>query len=254
MPLWAWIYRHYFRVQTRGWEHIEPYRQALYVGSHNGGLAAPDLPMFFYDWFRRFGYEPAVYGLMHAKVWQVYPDVGKLAAKIGAVPFYSRNALTLLKSGASVLVYPGGGQDAFRPHRLRDRICFNNRTGFIRLALWHEIPIVPLISWGAHDTLMVLGDCYTQAKYLHEQGMPWPFGIDPEVLPIYLGLPWGLAVGPVPHIPWPVQMHTQVCPPITFDRYGYAASRDKPYVQACYRQVVDTMQRALTALAQEKKE
>ncbi|MEM6351874.1 MAG: lysophospholipid acyltransferase family protein [Cyanobacteria bacterium P01_D01_bin.14] len=251
MPLWGWAYRHHFRVQTHGWEHINHQQQMMLVGAHNGGLAAPDLPMFFYDWFRRVGYDHEIYGLMHAKVWQAYPDFAALATKFGAIPFYPRNALTVLQRGASVLVYPGGGQDAFRPHRLRDRICFHNRTGFIRLALWHALPIVPLISWGAHDTLIVLADCYSQAKRLHALGLPWPFGIDPEVLPIYLGLPWGLAVGPVPHIPWPVQMHTRVCPPITFERYGYEASRDKPYVQACYHQVVKTMQSALTALKQE---
>ena len=183
-------------------------------------------------------------------MWRAYPDVARLAAKFGAIPFYARNALAVLQQGASVLVYPGGGQEAFRPYWDRDRICFYRRTGFIRLALWHSLPIVPLISWGAHDTLLVLANCYEQARYLHERGLPWPFDIDPEVLPVYLGLPWGLAVGPVPHLPWPVQMHTRVCPPITFDRCGYAASRDRTYVQACYRQVVETMQRALTALAQ----
>lgn len=250
MPLWEWLYRYYFRVQTSGWEHVNPQQQTMFVGSHNGGLAAPDLPMFFYDWFHRFGYEQDIYGLMHAKVWQAYPYFAELAAKIGAIPFHPRNALTVLKQGASLLVYPGGGQDAFRPHRLRDRIYFHNRTGFIRLALWHSLPIVPLISWGAHDTLIVLEDCYAQAQRLHELGLPWLLDIDPEVFPIYLGLPWGLAVGPIPHLPWPVQMHTHICPPIAFERYGYEASRDKAYVRACYGQVVETMQSALTALGQ----
>jgi 1-acyl-sn-glycerol-3-phosphate acyltransferase len=248
MPVMEWFHRYYFRVQTQGWEYIPPQGQMLFVGSHNGGLASPDMFMFLYDWFRRFGYERVVYGLAHAKVWRAYPAIAQGAAKIGAIPFYGRNAMAVLEQGASVLVYPGGGNDAFRPHRLRDLIYFKERTGFLRLALWHSLPIVPFISWGAHDTLIVLEDCYTQAKQIHDLGVPWLLNIDPEVFPVYLGLPWGLAFGPLPNFPWPAQIHTRICPPIEFERYGYEASRDRDYVQACYHQVVETMQAELDQL------
>lgn len=251
MPVWEWFYRYYFRVQTQGWEHIPTDGQVMFVGSHNGGLATPDLPMFLYDWFRRFGYSRLIYGLAHAKVWQAYPPMAEMAARVGAIPFYGRNALKVLNEGASVLVYPGGGEDAFRPHSLRDRIYFNQRTGFIRLALWHSLPIIPAISWGAHDTFVVLGDCYEQARHIHDLGVPWLMDIDPEIFPIYLGLPWGVAIGPLPNIPWPSQIHTRVCPPIVFERYGYEASRDRGYVQACYTLVVETMQKALDSLVRE---
>ncbi|WP_259701070.1 MULTISPECIES: lysophospholipid acyltransferase family protein [Synechococcales] len=249
MPIWGWLHRHYFRVHTSGWEHVPGQGPMLLVGSHNGGLATPDLPMFLYDWFRRFGYQREVYGLTHAKVWQTHAPMARLAARVGAIPFYPRNALAVLEMGHSVLVYPGGGNDAFRPHRARGQIHFGGRTGFIRLALWHSLPIIPLISWGSHDTLIVLEDCYRQVERLHRLGMPWLLGIDPEVFPIYLGLPWGLALGPLPNIPLPARIHTRVCAPIQFERTGYAASRDRGYVQACYQQVVVAMQAELDNLA-----
>ena len=251
MPLMGWFYRHYFRVQTSGWQNIPPQGQLMLVGSHNGGLATPDLPMFFYDWISRFGDERRVYGLAHAKMWHAYPLLADLAARMGAIPFYARNAMAIIHQGDSLLVYPGGGQDAFRPHRLRDRIHFCDRTGFLRLALWHSLPIVPLISWGSHDTLIVLADCYEQVKRLHQRGLPWVLGIDPEVFPIYLGLPWGLAVGPLMNIPLPARIHTRVLEPIYFEHTGYEASRDRTYVRHCYEQVVTTMQDQLDRLAAE---
>jgi len=251
MPVWEWFYRHYFRVRTSGWEHMPSRGQVLLVGSHNGGLATPDLPMFLVDWVRRFGTDRQVFGLAHAKVWQAFPVAADLAARVGAVPFHARQALALLEHGHSVLVYPGGGEDAFRPHRLRDRIHFGGRTGFIRLALWHELPVIPLISWGGHDTLVVLEDCTAQARQLNELGMPWLLGIDPEVFPLYLGLPWGLAFGPLPNLPLPARIHTRVCAPVVFERTGYAASRDRAYVQACYAQVVNHMQAELDRLVAE---
>ncbi|NQV09845.1 MAG: acyltransferase family protein [Cyanobacteria bacterium] len=250
MPIWEWFYRHYFRVQTSGWEHIPRQGQLLLVGSHNGGLATPDLPMVLYDWFRRFGYGRQVYGLAHAKVWQTNAPMAQLAARVGAVPFYPRNALAILDQGHSLLVYPGGGNDAFRPHRDRGQIHFGGRTGFLRLALWHSLPIIPLISWGSHDTLIVLEDCYTRVQRLNALGMPWLLGIDPEVFPIYLGLPWGIAFGPLPNVPLPKQIHTRVCAPILFERTGHAASRDRPYVEACYQRVVQEMQLELDRLAE----
>lgn len=248
MPLWGWFYRHYFRVETSGWGNIPPEGQMLFVGSHNGGLATPDLPMFLYDWFRRFGMGRKVYGLAHAKVWQAYPLAARLAAGVGAIPFHARLALAAIEAGDSLLVYPGGGQDAFRPHRLRGRIHFEGRTGFLRLAIWHSLPIIPLISWGSHDTLFVIDDLYPLVRSLHALGMPWPLGIDPEVMPLYLGLPWGIALGPLPNLPLPSKIHTRVCRPIHLPRTGYRASRDRSYVRWCYREVVNAMQQELDGL------
>jgi 1-acyl-sn-glycerol-3-phosphate acyltransferase len=248
MPILGWFYHYYFRVQTSGWEHVSPDEKVLYVGSHNGGLAAPDMGMMMYDWFRRFGVEKPVYGLMHPTAWEVFPPVAQLAAKAGAVIAHPKMAYAALGSGASVLVYPGGAEDVFRPHHLRNQIYFAGRQGFIKLALRENVPIVPVISAGAHDTLFVVADVYKIVEQLHKWGMPWLFGIDPVVFPIYLGLPWGLAIGPFPNIPLPVPIHTRVCPPIKFERYGRVAASDRQYVNECYELVVTQMQQELDQL------
>ena len=247
MPKWEWFYDCYFRSRTDGWHHVP--KQALFVGSHNGGLAAPDLLMLMVDWFRRFGYERPMYGLMHAKIWQVNSSFANLVGQCGAIPAQPKFAIAALQRGANVLVFPGGAQDVFRPHRQRHQIQLMERKGFIKLALREKVPIVPIVSCGAHDTLIVLGDCYKQAQWLNQQGLlPWFQDIDPEVFPIYLGLPWGLAVGPLPHIPWPNQINTRVCAPITFEHTGRIAAQDQAYVQECYDQVIVQMQQNLDQL------
>jgi len=250
MPLYGWLYRYYFRVQTSGWHHIPPHDQVLLVGSHNGGLAAPDMVMMMYDWFRRFGPERSVYGLLHPTIWKRFPIVAHLAAQVGAVMAHPKMAIAALRRGASVLVYPGGAKDVFRPHSLRHKICLDGNRSFIKLALEYNVPIVPLISYGAHDTLIILADYYPQVRQLHEWGMPWLLDIDPEVFPIYLGLPWGLAIGPLPNIPLPVTIHTRVCPPIIFERYGREAAHNRDYVDTCYNIVSAQMQQELDGLVQ----
>ncbi len=189
------------------------------------------------------------YGLMHPTVWQVSPDVASMAVQCEALKAHPKMGIAALRKNAPVLVYPGGAQDVFRPHHLRDKIYFAGRKGFIKLALREEVPIVPIISHGAHDTLIVLADLYEQVKQLHEWGMPWLLGIDPVVFPVYLGLPWGLSIGPLPNLPLPVQIRTRVCEPIVFERYGSEAARDRDYVDACFERVTTQMQEQLDCLA-----
>jgi 1-acyl-sn-glycerol-3-phosphate acyltransferase len=248
LPFFDWVYHYYFRVKTDGWEHIPATGKVLLVGSHNGGLAAPDAVMMTYDWIRRYGSDRPAYALMDPKVWQILPGVARMAAWVGCVQANSFMAVQALRRDAALLIYPGGMRDVFRPHALRDRIYFFGEKGFIKLALLENAPIVPLISHGAHDTLFVLADLYPHLATLHRWGLPWTLGIDPEVFPLYLGLPWGLALGPLPHIPLPRSLHTRVCPIVTFNRYGSAAAHDEDYVDACYQQVSEIMQQQMDSL------
>ncbi|MGB3199415.1 MAG: lysophospholipid acyltransferase family protein [Nodosilinea sp.] len=246
-PIWAWFYEHYFQVQTAGWDQI-PAGQVMLVGSHNGGLAAPDMHMMIYDWVRRFGSGRLVYGLMHPQVWRVAPPVAQLAERMGAIAAHPKLAIAALDRQASLLVYPGGAEDVFRPFSQRDQIHLGDRKGFIKIALQRHLPIVPAVSRGAHETLLVLTDLYPLVRQLHDLGMPWLLGVDPEVFPVYLGLPWGIAFGPVPNIPWPRPITTRIGPPIYFEHYGAEAARDRAYVDTCYSHVHNQMQHTLNEL------
>lgn len=249
LPFLGWLYKHYFRVQTSGWEHIPTDENVLIVGSHNGGLAAPDMWMMMYDWFRRFGTERLTYGLMHRYIWKFYPEMAKIAVPMGAIQAHPKMAIAALRAGADVLVFPGGGQDVFRPHSQRNKIYFAERRGFIKLALRQNVPILPAISWGAHDSIYVIDNIYEPLKrFMETFKLPWLFNTDPEVFPIYLGLPWGICFGPLPNVPLPIPMHTRACPLIRFERSGREAANDRDYVEACYQQVYLQMQSELDQL------
>lgn len=247
MPIWKWFYHEYFRVQTEGWHHIPSTGKVLLVGSHNGGLASPDTSMFLYDWFCRFGYERLAYALMHPAAWQT-PLFARPGSQVGAIMAHPKMARAALKQGAVLLVYPGGAKDLFRPYAMRNRIHLANNRAFIKLALIESAPIVPLVSHGAHSTLIVLSDLYEQVKQLQEWGFPWSLDGNTGVFPIFLGLPWGIGIGPIPNFPFPVRIHTRVCTPVRFERYGRAAARDRDYVDACYHRVCTQMQAELDDL------
>jgi len=252
MPLMKWFYDYYYRVQSDGWEQIPDDETVMFVGSHNGGLPAPDMHMMLYDWCDRFTTDKPLYGLMSPKVWEVFPALAHVATQMGAVRAHPKMAIAALNQNANIAVYPGGIQDVFRPYSQRHKIYFHGRRGFIKLAIKKGVPIVPMISYGAHSTFVVLADLYPQMKALHEMGMPWILGIDPESFPIYLGFPWGIAAGPLPHIPPPVQVHTRICKPIRFEKSGSAALKDTAYVERCFQQVKTEMQTALNSLVAER--
>ncbi|MGF1540200.1 MAG: lysophospholipid acyltransferase family protein [Pleurocapsa sp.] len=247
MPFWEWFYCYYFCVTSDGWHHI-PEEKVLLVGSHNGGIASPDMIMTMYDWFSHFGTQRPVYGLMHPSIWKVNPYLAKIAEKTGAIVAHPKMAMAALRSNASVLVYPGGAQDLFRPYSQRHKINLAGRKGFIKLALRERVPIIPIVSEGAHDTLFVLTDIYEWVEKLHQWGMPWFMDSDPEVFPIYLGLPWGIGIGPLPNIPLPAQINLRVGKPITFAKNGIQASRDRSFVDECYQLVETRMQQELDDL------
>ena len=108
-----------------------------------------------------------------------------------------------------VLVMPGGDQDTWRPYKDRYRVCFGGRTGYARLALRAGVPIVPIANAGAHETLIVLSRGRRLAKALNLQQLARA-----SIFPIHLSLPWGLAFGPWPHIPWPTRLRYRVGEPI----------------------------------------
>lgn len=138
---------------------------------------------------------------MHPSVWKISPLISRLAAQMGAVRADPKMAIAALEAGAAVLVYPGGAEDLYKPYHLRHQIHFAGRQGFIKLALQQEVPIIPVISKGAHETLLILGDCYPQVQQLHKWGLPWLLGIDPVVFPIYLACPGVSASVPFPTFP-----------------------------------------------------
>jgi 1-acyl-sn-glycerol-3-phosphate acyltransferase len=232
----------WFAPEVTGAENV-PEGASLIVGSHNGGIMTPDMWILMLAGWRRFGPERPSYGLAHDQVMRV-PVVARAVGLLGGVPARHDHASTLLERGAQVLVYPGGDVDTFRPWSERHKVKFGGRTGFVRLALRQQVPIVPVVSVGAHETFRVLTDGHRLAHALHLKEL-----LRLEVLPVFLCLPWGIAIGPYElHAPLPSKIRIRVLPQIRFD-LPPAAADDAATVRALAERVRGTMQAALDDLA-----
>jgi len=238
--------KRYFDFQVQGCERISE-GAGLYVGNHSGGIVTPDSFLFGAAVYEQRGIEHTPYALTHEAVLQT-PVLHHVLTKLGSIRASHENSHRIFEAGKKVLVYPGGDVDVYRPYRHRNKIVFNGRMGYVRLALTAGVPIIPVVTAGSHETLMVLEDMKWLAKLL--QADKW---MRMKVWPLMLSVPWGLTLGPTPpNIPLPVPIHMEVLEPIHFSETGPEAAANAAYVRNCANRVEAAMQEALTALAQRR--
>jgi 1-acyl-sn-glycerol-3-phosphate acyltransferase len=233
----------YFRAEVRGLGNIPETGPVLLVGNHSGGNLTPDTIVFTLAFCAYFGVERPFYQLAHNLVLSM-PGLSFLR-KFGTVAASPENAQTALDSGAALLVYPGGDHEVHRPSWERNRVDFDGRKGFIRLALERDVPLVPVVAVGGQETALFLTRGRGLARVL---GLDRLFRL--KVLPISLALPWGLNVGDMlGHIPLPAKITVEALPPLYLrEEFG-----PHPDVNEIYDHVMRVMQDTLDALASERR-
>ncbi|MBI5546611.1 MAG: 1-acyl-sn-glycerol-3-phosphate acyltransferase [Deltaproteobacteria bacterium] len=200
--------RRWFRLDPRGFERMPP-SPALLVSNHSGGTTVLDAWGLFMCWYRHFGFERPLHPVAHELLLST-EATGRFFATRGVLHAQPEVALAaLLEHRRDVLVMPGGDLDTWRPFKDRYRVQFAGRTGYARLAIKAGVPIVPVAHAGAHHTLVVLTDGRKIAEKLRIQKIARA-----RIWPIHLALPWGLALGPWPHLPLPVTLRYRVGKPI----------------------------------------
>jgi 1-acyl-sn-glycerol-3-phosphate acyltransferase len=151
--------------------------------------------------------------LTHQLAWTV--GVGPVVEYLGARPASRASAHEAFAQGHHVVVFPGGDLDAGKSFADRNRIVFGGRSGFARLAIDEHVPIVPIVTAGAGESLLVLSDGERLARALRLDKT-----LRVKALPVSLSLPWGLNVGVVgmlPYLPLPTKLHTRVLAAATAD-------------------------------------
>jgi 1-acyl-sn-glycerol-3-phosphate acyltransferase len=174
-----------------------------------------------------------------------YPVLGGMLRRFGTVAASHENARRALRSGAAVLVYPGGDYEVARPSWQSARVDFGGRRGFLRLALEEGVPVVPVVSIGGQETALFLTRGEGLARLLRLDRT-----LRLKTLPVSLALPWGLNIGDLfSHLPLPAKITIQCLPPIDLEeRFG-----SSPDVAEVYDAVVAEMQEALSSLAAERR-
>lgn len=233
----------YFRAEVEGLERIPPEGPVLLVGNHSGGTWIADTFVFAQHFYDHFGAGRPFHQLAHDLVFKM-PGLRALVQRFGTVPASPANMASALKRDAALLVYPGGDHETFRPSWESDEIDFAHRTGFVKLALEHQVPIVPVVAIGGQETALFLGRGQRVARLLRLDRT-----LRLKVLPPALGPPLGLTVLDLPlRVPIPAKISIRVLDPI--DLTQELGSEDD--IDDGYELVTSTMQGTLTELSDER--
>ena len=200
-----------------------------------------DVPIFGAAFYDKFGYDRPLYTLAHNQV--LVGPFKEWLGRAGIIHASRENAATALRSGAIVLVFPGGDHDSYRPTLNQNVIDFNGRKGYVKTAIETGVPIVPVVSIGGQETQFFL----TRGNWLAKRvGLK---RLRVEILPISIGLPFGLTTFLVPNFPLPAKIVTQVLKPVDV----LAEFGKDPEVDEVDAHVRSVMQGALDWMARQRR-
>ncbi len=145
----AYFYRHYLKVTAFGLEHVPQRGRALVVANHSGGIGA-DAAMIFTslllnDDAPRLGQGMAEYFLTRA------PFARPALSKVGHLTGIPEHGEQLLADERLVVVFPEGARGAGKLYKDRYKLV-RFGTGFMRLALKMNAPIVPCAFIGGEES------------------------------------------------------------------------------------------------------
>jgi WS/DGAT/MGAT family acyltransferase len=246
-PLWNALMDYYFRLEIDGWENI-PDDPSLLIGIHSGGPLTMDAWTVALAWWRHFEEKRSLHGTAH-DVLMASPGLGTYFRRMGTISPSRENIGAAFAKGDDVILWPGGEVDAFRSFGKRDQAVLGGRTGFIRLAIREQVPIVPMATVGGHETLFVLSEGRGIAKAL---GLKKRMRSD--VAPITLSVPFGVQfhLTPFQHIPLPAKIRTEYLEPIYLDTDRDKES-DNEYVGEIYKEIESEIQAGMDRLAKKRK-
>lgn len=244
-PAMRFLAKRWYRGEVTGIQHLSD-QAALMVSTHNGAFHTPDMYTLMVAFWERFGVGTPGHGLMHRAVFGV-PAFGRFLERAGGLHATNENAAIALRAGRPVLVCPGGDVDALKPWRRRNRITFNDRKGFIRVALREQVPIIPIVSVGAHDSMFVVTDGRKLAEFF-----PFARRLRIKSIPLAFGFPFGLTPAGLGNLPLPTKVRQRILPPIHLTDPAEAAD-DPAVVDRWFHHVRETMQAAVDELAAERR-
>lgn len=243
MDMSRWLGEHYFRLRFEGLEHIPGDGPALLVGNHNGGIMPMDAFFTVLGVWDRFGPGRAVHPLVHDLIAHD-PLAHRLAVRGGALRASQGGGEKALRAGHLALVYPGADLETYRPFWQRHRVELAGRQGFVKLAIREGAPVVPVVSVGTHEQLVVLARGDGLARLLRTE--KW---LRTRVVPIVVCVPWGLTIGLLPYLPLPAQTTIAYGAPIRWPGLRPADADDPAVLRRCYGEVVGAMQALLDRLS-----
>ncbi len=193
----GWFYRHYFRVHVHGVRQVPARGRAMLVGNHAGGVAL-DGAMILTSMLLEMD-PPRLAQGMAEKFLNNVPFVSQWTNRCGQFTGLPEHARRLLEDDRMLMVFPEGARGTAKLYKDRHSLVPFG-SGFMRLALQTNSPIVPVAFLGGGEAIPTVYNSRTLGKLM---GVPYvPF------------TPYGVV------LPLPVRLDIVYGAPMTFDGDG----------------------------------
>jgi 1-acyl-sn-glycerol-3-phosphate acyltransferase len=188
LSLLSWFYKNYFTVEVQGIEHVPPRGRAMLVGNHSGGVAL-DGAMVLASMLLEM--EPPRLGhTMADKFINMIPFAAEWASRCGQFTGLPEHAERLLRDDRLLVVFPEGAKGTAKLYWERLSLV-EFGTGFVRLALATDTPIVPFAFIGGGDAIPTVLNLRWLGKLLHAPYVP----VTPWILPLPRRVPLKILYG-----------------------------------------------------------
>ncbi len=226
-PLFEFLYRSWWRVETDGVRNVPAHGRGLIVANHAGSLFPFDATMITMALMKEHPLPRWPRFMVLDWAFEL-PFLSAFMRRVGGVPASPHNAVRLLDADELVMAFPEGVKGTGKPFSERYRLQRFGRGGFVEVALRTGAPIIPCAVVGSEEIYPKLAESEALARAV---GAPF--------VPITPTFPW---LGPLGLVPLPSRWRIEFCEPIAVAAHGPQAVDDRRLVLDLTEQVRETIQ------------
>jgi 1-acyl-sn-glycerol-3-phosphate acyltransferase len=209
-------FKQYFTPEFYGIDEVDATRPALYVSNHAVIGVLDGYPFAIELYLRKGILLRALADRNHFKI-PFWKDL--LAKRLGVLEASRENCAAVMERKENLVVFPGGTREVCKKKGEAYVLKWQDRTGFVRMAMQYGYDIIPVAAVGAEDAYTVTKDSDDilnhsfAGRLLKQTGLAHTLFKDGELLPPFVK-GWGNTV-----IPKPVKLYFSFGKRISTKRY-----------------------------------
>ena len=143
------VFEFLFKCKVTGVDQMKQDQQYICIANHNIGVLIEGFTLLN-AWQKYFKPEHLCFAMAH-RFFFLFPVVKYVMSRLGCIPANHDSADEILQAGHSMLVFPGGNYECIRTYFDREQCDFNQRKGWVKIALKYNLDIVPIAITGSHS-------------------------------------------------------------------------------------------------------
>ncbi|MBS1625215.1 MAG: acyltransferase family protein [Bacteroidetes bacterium] len=182
-------FKRYFTPEFHGIDEVDASRPALFVSNHAVIGVLDGYPFAIELYIQKGIFLRALADRRHFQI-PLWRDL--LEKKLGALEASRVNCGKVMERGESLLVFPGGTREVCKKKGEAYELKWQDRTGFVRMAMQYGYDIIPVAAVGAEDAYDVVKDSNDilenswAGKLLKQTGLAHSVFKDGELLPPFV--------------------------------------------------------------------